>query len=47
MGRAPNVWIKELCGVKKGLDESSDECMLRWFAPDLDEMPQLYEAFEG
>ena len=27
MGRVPNVWIRELCGVAKGEDES----VLRWF----------------
>ena len=32
MDRFPNAWIKELCGVKKGLDERIDEGVLRWFA---------------
>ena len=31
MDRVPNARIKELCGVKKGLDERIDEGMLRWF----------------
>ena len=29
--RVPNVWIRQLCGVKKGLDERIDEGMLQWF----------------
>ena len=31
MDRVPNAQIRELCGVKKRLDERSDEGMLRWF----------------
>ena len=31
MDRVPNVRIRELCGVKKGLDERIDEGVLRWF----------------
>ena len=31
MDRAPNAWIRQLCGVKKGLDERIDEGVLRWF----------------
>ena len=31
MDRVPNVWIKEFCGMKKGLDERIDEGVLRWF----------------
>ena len=27
--RVSNVWIKELCGVKKSLDERIDEGVLR------------------
>ena len=27
----PNARIKELCGMKKGLDERIDEGVLRWF----------------
>ena len=27
----PNTQIRELCGVKKGLDEMIDEGILRWF----------------
>ena len=30
-GRVPNERIRELCGVKKGLDERIDEGVLRWF----------------
>ena len=29
--RIPNAWIKELCGVRKGLDKIIDEGILRWF----------------
>ena len=29
MDRVPNAWIRELCGVKKCLDEIIDEGMLR------------------
>ena len=29
--RVPNVGIKELCKVRKGLDERIDEGILRWF----------------
>ena len=29
--RVPNAQIRELCGVKKGLDEKIDEGVLRWF----------------
>ena len=29
--RVPNARIKELCRVKKGLDERIDEGVLRWF----------------
>ena len=28
MDRVPNAWIRELCRVKKGLDERIDECVL-------------------
>ena len=31
MDRVPNSRIRELCGVKKYLDETIDEGMLRWF----------------
>ena len=34
MDRVPNAWIRELCGVKKGLDEKIDEGMLRHFGED-------------
>ena len=29
--KVPNARIRELCGVKKGLDERIDQGMLRWF----------------
>ena len=29
--RVPNARIRELCGVRKGLDERIDESVLRWF----------------
>ena len=29
--RVPNARIRDLCGVTKGLDEKSDEDVLRWF----------------
>ena len=31
MDRVLNAWIRELCRMKKGLDESIDEGVLRWF----------------
>ena len=31
MDRISNGRIKELCGVRKGLDERTDEGVLRWF----------------
>ena len=31
MDRVPNAQIRELSGVKKGLDERIDEGVLRWF----------------
>ena len=31
MDRVPNARIRELCRMKKGLDERSDEGLLRWF----------------
>ena len=30
MDRVPTARIKELCGVKKGVDERIDEGVLRW-----------------
>ena len=30
--RVLNAWIRELCKVKKGLDERIDEGMLWWFS---------------
>ena len=29
--RIPNAWIREFCGVTKGIDERIDEGVLRWF----------------
>ena len=31
MDRVTNAMIRELCGVKKGLDERVDEGVLQWF----------------
>ena len=31
MDRVPNTWIRELCRVKRDLDERIDEGILRWF----------------
>ena len=31
MDRVPNAWIRELCGVMKGVDENFDEGVLQWF----------------
>ena len=31
MNIIPNAWIRELCRVKKVLDERIDEGVLRWF----------------
>ena len=31
MERVPNARIRELCGVRKGLDERIDEGVFRWF----------------
>ena len=31
MDRVPNAQIRDLCGVRKGLDERIDEGLLRWF----------------
>ena len=31
MDRVPNARIRDLCGVKKGLDERIDEGVLLWF----------------
>ena len=33
MDRVPIAWIRELCNVKKGLDERNDEGVLLWFSP--------------
>ena len=32
MDRVPNARIRELCGVKKGLDERIDEGVFWWFS---------------
>ena len=32
MDRVPNAQIRELCGVKKGLDERIDEGILQWIS---------------
>ena len=29
--KVPNAWIRQLCGVTKGVDEKLDEGVLRWF----------------
>ena len=31
MDKVPNALIRELCGVRKGLNERSDEGILQWF----------------
>ena len=31
MDRVPNAWIRELHGVRKGLDERIDQGILWWF----------------
>ena len=31
MDRVPNARIRELCGVRNGIDEKIDERVLRWF----------------
>ena len=31
MDRVLNAWIRELCGLRKGLDEKIDEGMLWWY----------------
>ena len=28
--KAPNAWIRESCGVTKGMDERNNEGVLRW-----------------
>ena len=30
--RVPNAWIRELCGVTKGIDERIDDGVLKWFS---------------
>ena len=29
--RIPNAWVRELCGVKKGVVQRIDKGVLRWF----------------
>ena len=31
IAKVPNAWIRELCGMTKGLDERIDEGVLWWF----------------
>ena len=31
MYRVPNAWIRDLCGMKTGVDERIDEGVLLWF----------------
>ena len=31
MEKFPSVWIRQLCGVRKGADKRVDESILRWF----------------
>ena len=31
MDRVPSAWIRELCGMTKGVDERFYENVLRWF----------------
>ena len=32
MDRVPNAWIRELCGMKNGLNERINEGILQWFS---------------
>ena len=32
MDKVLNAWIRELCGVRKGLEERFDEGILQWFS---------------
>ena len=32
MYRIPNAWIKELCGMKKGLDKRIYEIVVQWLS---------------
>ena len=32
MDKVPNAWIRQLCGVTKGLDEKIDKGVLQWFS---------------
>ena len=38
MDRVPNAWIRELWGVRKGLDERIDEGVQRWFGHVVERM---------
>ena len=31
VNRVPNAWIRELCGVARGVNDRIDEGVLRWF----------------
>ena len=31
MDKFPNAWIREFCGVTKGVEERINESVLRWF----------------
>ena len=31
MDKVPNAWIRELCKVKKGVDERNDRGMIQWY----------------
>ena len=31
MDKVSNAWIRQLCGVTKGVDEKIDESIFRWF----------------
>ena len=43
MDRVPNPRIRELCRVKKGLDERIDEGVFRWF-PHVERMERVMIA---
>ena len=29
--RMPNAWVREFCGIKKGMGEKIDESVVCWF----------------
>ena len=31
INKVPNAWIRQMCGVTKGVDEKIDEGVFRWF----------------